>query len=65
MRISRVFSDVTVGTLIVMIHAARAQRLSGAGGGSSADAAPVRHRDPHPESSHRRATDRRAYVHPR
>ncbi len=63
MRLSEAFSDVTVGTLIVMIHARLADRISGFPAAPGADA--TRRPDRHQESSHRRGSDHRAYVHPR
>lgn len=65
MRFSRAFSDVTVGTLIVMLHAVLAQRISASQGETAGRGAPPRRLDLHRESSYRRRVDPRAYVHPR
>ncbi len=60
MRLSRAFSDLTIGWLIVMIHARLAQRLGNVPGETPVRPAPRQERQP--DSSHRRAADPRAYI---
>lgn len=63
MRITRAISDVTVGTLIVMVHAA----LRRINEGGEIEVYELRHRlrDPHRGTTRLRAVDPRASVHPR
>jgi hypothetical protein len=63
MRLTRAISDVTVGTLIVMVHAAL--RRINEGGEIEVYELRGRRRDPHPGTSHPRATDPRAFARPR
>jgi hypothetical protein len=61
MRFTRTISDVTVGTLIVMVHAAL--RRINEGGAIEVYELRGRPRDPRRGTSRRRAIDRRAYDH--
>lgn len=63
MRLTRAISDVTIGTLIVMVHAAL--RRINEGGEIEVYELRGRPRDPRQGTSDPRATDPRASAHPR